>query len=153
LAGELVAGENEVGNATHHPVEQVDGKTNGPRSTARGGNRGAGGRAGLGPRRLFGQRLDERRIVLAAGGLAGHELFGQFGDPVDDGEHGADQRRIGPALAFPHGGERILGCMAQGGNPRQVEETAIAFDGVNEAENLVEACAIVRRRLPGDKTA
>ena len=38
--------------------------------------------------------------------------------------------------------------MAQGGEARQIEEAAIAFDGVDEAEDRIEPRLVPRRRLP-----
>jgi hypothetical protein len=40
--------------------------------------------------------------------------------------------------------------MAQRFEPREIEEAAIAFDGMNEAEDAIEPRAVVGLRLPGD---
>ena len=50
-------------------------------------------------------------------------------------------------------GKRILRGVAQRLEPREFEEPAIAFDGVNEAKNAVEASAVIGLRLPGDDLA
>ena len=74
-------------------------------------------------------------------------------DAVDDGEHGADQRPVGMAAAGADVGERILGGMAQRLEPREFEEAAIAFDGVDEAEDGIEPRAVVGLGFPGDDLA
>ena len=61
--------------------------------------------------------------------------------------------RVRTPLALADRGERILGGVAEGLDPRQVEEAAIALHGVDEAEDLVEPRAVVRRRFPGDEAA
>jgi hypothetical protein len=43
--------------------------------------------------------------------------------------------------------------VAQRLQPRQIEEAAIALDGVDEAEDLVEPGAVPRRGFPGDDLA
>ena len=43
--------------------------------------------------------------------------------------------------------------MAQRLEPREVEEAAIALDGVDEAENGIEPGAVVGAGLPGDDLA
>ncbi len=40
--------------------------------------------------------------------------------------------------------------MAESPDPGQVEEAAIALDGVDETKNLVEPGAVVRHGFPGD---
>ena len=49
--------------------------------------------------------------------------------------------------------ERILGGVAQRLQAREFEEAAIAFDGVDEAEDGIEPRAVVGLRLPGDDLA
>jgi hypothetical protein len=94
-AGELVAGQDEIGDAAHHPVEQVDGKPDGP---AGGSGRAllAGADSGIErlDRPVDGQGIDERAVVLARQVLARLEGLDQLGEAVDDGEDGADQRRV-----------------------------------------------------------
>ena len=47
-------------------------------------------------------------------------------------------------------GQRILGGMAERLQPWEIEEAAIAFDGVDEAEDAIKPGAVVGLRLPGD---
>ncbi len=65
-------------------------------------------------------------------------------------EDGADQLGVGRPGAGADRGERVLGGVAEGPDPGQVEEAAIALDGVDEAENLVESGAVVGHGFPGD---
>ena len=50
-------------------------------------------------------------------------------------------------------GERVLGCVAECFEAREFEEAAIALHGVDEAEDAIEACAVVGLRFPGDDLA
>ena len=99
------------------------------------------------------KRLDQRAVVAARHVLAGVDRRDHLADPVDDREHRADQRAIGLAAAGADVGQRILGGVAQRLEPREFEEAAIAFDGVDEAENGIEARAVVGLGLPGDDFA
>ena len=91
------------------------------------------------------------RSVLALGQrLASGDDLDQLADPVDHGQHGADQLRVGAAAIGADIGERILGGMAEGFEAGEIEEAAIALDRVDEAENVVEPGAVLRLRLPGD---
>ena len=99
------------------------------------------------------KRGDQLRVVLARQRFPGLERLDELADPVDHGEHGVDQGGVGDAVAGAHLGERALGGVAQLLEPRQIEKAAIALDGVDEAENLVEPLAVVRRRLPRDDRA
>ena len=153
-AGKLVAGEHGVGDAAHHPVEQVDGKADRADRLLRfglGGDRrlrlaSAGAASGQ-------SAAISCSSSSLADGFAGLERLDELADPVDHGEHGVDQRAVGDALARADLGQRALGGMAQLLEPRQVEEAAIALHGVDEAENLVEPLAVVRRGLPRDDRA
>ena len=60
---------------------------------------------------------------------------------------------VGQAPAGADVGERVLGGVAQRLEPRQFEEAAIAFHGVDEAEDGIEPRAVVRLGLPGDDLA
>ena len=60
---------------------------------------------------------------------------------------------IGVAAAGADVGERVLGGMAQRFEPREFEEAAIAFDGVDEAEDRIEPRAVVGLGFPGDDLA
>ena len=60
---------------------------------------------------------------------------------------------IGVAAAGANVGQRVLGGVAQRFEPREIEEAAIAFDGVDEAENGIEARAVVGLGFPGDDLA
>ena len=95
-----------------------------------------------------------RRFVAAGRHLlAGFDRGDHFADAVDDRQHRADQWRIGVAAAGADVGERILGGMAQRFQPREFEEAAIAFDGVDEAEDRIEPRAVVGLGFPGDDFA
>ena len=85
--------------------------------------------------------------------FAGLDRRDHLADPVDDREHRADQRAVGVAAAGADVGQRILGGVAQRLEPREIEEAAIAFDGVDEAEDGIEPRAVVGLRLPGDDLA
>src|SRR5687767_7642237 len=50
-------------------------------------------------------------------------------------------------------GKRILGGVAERFKAREFEEAAIAFDGVDETEDGIEARAVVGRGFPGDDLA
>ena len=68
---------------------------------------------------------------------------------VRSGNRTADNGLVSAVLAvIDRIGERVLGGVTQLLKARQIEEAAIAFDGVDEAENLVEPGAIARRSLP-----
>ena len=150
----LVAGEHHVRNAAHQAIEKLDGKTDRARRDGlalRLGN-GCGDGRGRHFRALL-KRLDQGAVVTGRPFFAGVERGDHLCDAVDDGEHCADQRGVGLAAAGANFGERILGRMAQRLEPREVEEAAIAFDGVDEAENGIEPRAVVRRSFPCDDLA
>ena len=50
-------------------------------------------------------------------------------------------------------GERVLRRVAQRFEAREIEEAAIAFDGVDEAENGIEPGPVIRRCFPRDDLA
>ena len=90
--GELVAGEHGVGDAAHHPVEQVDRQADAAHAALLGlGDRGR--RLGLERehRTFVAQGGDQLLVIFAAQRLAGIERLDQLADPVDDRKHGADQ--------------------------------------------------------------
>ena len=96
--------------------------------------------------------------ISALSSPAGHFLAGvdrgdHLADPVDDREHRADQRAVGVAAAGADVGQRVLGGVAQRLQPREIEEAAIAFDGVDEAEDGIEPRAVVGLGFPGDDLA
>ena len=152
--GKLVAGEHHVGNRAHHPVEQLDRKPDGARR--RRAPVGLGHDRGQRRRRAFGaglQRVDQVAVVAFGDLAAAVDRRDHLADAVDDGEHRADQRAVGLAAAGADVGERVLGGVAQRFQPREFEEAAIAFDGVDEAEDGIEARAVVGRGFPGDDLA
>ncbi len=152
-AGKLVAGEHGVRDAVHHPVEQVDGEADAAHRLARLGP-GRGDRLGdRGRIRLPRQRGDQLLVILARQRFAGLERQRELADAVDHREHGVDHAGVGLARPRPDLGQRPFGGVAQQFEPRQIEEAAIALDGVDEAENLVEPLAVARMRLPGDDRA
>ena len=92
--------------------------------------------------------------VIAAGHLfASVDGGNHLADPVDDGEDGADQGAVGLAAAGADVGQRILGGVAQRFKAREFEKAAIALHGMDEAEDAIEARAIVRLSFPGDDLA
>src|SRR3546814_4284209 len=74
-------------------------------------------------------------------------------DAVDDREHRVDERPIGNARPRSHRRQHILCGMAQPRQPGQIEEAAASLDGVDEAEDGIEAVAIGGIRLPRDDLA
>ena len=60
---------------------------------------------------------------------------------------------VGHAASGANVGERVFGGVAERLQPREFEEAAIAFDGVDEAEDAIEARAVVGLGLPGDDFA
>jgi hypothetical protein len=111
----------------------------------------------------FGLGLGRDRRIMQCGddlvvGLAGHgftifERLRQLADPVDDGENGADEAGIGGTAAGADLGEHVFRGVAELLESRQIEEAAIALHGVDEAEDLVEPCAVAGLALPGDDGA
>ncbi len=116
-ASEVVARHRHVRHPAHDAVEQVDRKADGARcdglALGLGRSTGAIG-PGFGRSRVgaFGQRGNQRLVVVARklGALA--DGVDHLGDAVDHGEHGADQGRVGacggrrgnrPAHPRPHG--------------------------------------------------
>ncbi len=81
---------------------------------------------------------------------AGFDCRDHLADAVDDREHGADQRSVGLAAAGADVGKRILGGVAERLQAREIKKAAIAFDGVDEAEDAIEPRAVVGRGFPGD---
>jgi hypothetical protein len=180
-ACQFVAGQHHVGHARHHPVEQVHRQADRARHRA-GDDRGDRGRLvaslpgllrlldldfGLGngsdrfgrysrsgrgnrPRR---QRRDQRFIVVLGDLGTGLQRVGEFGNSVDHGQHGVDQRGIGMAAVGAALGQHVLGGMAQPFEARQIEEAAASLHRVDEAEDGIEARAIPRRQFPGDDLA
>ena len=94
--GELVAGEHGVGDAAHHPVEQVDRQADAAHAAflVSGSARGVSGSSAIAAR-LLAQRGDQRLVILAGQRFAGLERLDELADPVDHREHGADQRGVG----------------------------------------------------------
>ena len=99
------------------------------------------------------ERGDQRLVVAGGKFLARLDRGDHLADPVDDGEHGADERMIGRAAPGAAIGERVLGGVAERFEAREVEEAAIALHGVDEAENAVEPRAVVGACFPGDDLA
>ena len=92
--GEVVAREHEVGNAAHHPVEQVNRKADG----AGGERRAGGGECRRGRGRLLVQCRDQGRVVVRRG-FAAVDLQDELSDPVEDCQDCADEGGIGFSLA------------------------------------------------------
>jgi hypothetical protein len=150
-AGKLVAGKHHVGDGAHDAVEKLDRKADGARRGSALLPVGDGcrdrRRRAFGPRR---KRVDQRAVVARRHLLAGVDCGDHLADPVDDREHGADQLPVGLAPTRANVGERVLGGVAERLEPREFEEAAIALHRVDEAENAVEARAVVGLGFPGD---
>ena len=82
--------------------------------------------------------------------IASLDGVGHRADPVDDRQDRGHQPRTGGAAPGAHFGERVLRSVAQRFEPGEVEETAVALYGVDEAKNAVETRAIIGRGFPGD---
>ncbi len=152
-AGELVARQHHVGNRAHHSVEKLDRQADGARRRRRlAGTFGEGGDR----RRALCTDFEsgyQSAVVAGEQLVAGFDLCDHLADPVDDREHRGDHRTVGLAAARANVGERILGGVAERLKPRKFEEAAIAFDGVDEAEDGIEPRTVVGLRLPGDDFA
>ena len=75
------------------------------------------------------------------------------GDTINDGEDSGDQLLVRLTPSGAAIGQRVLGCMAEAGEAREVEEAAIALHGMDEAEDRIEPRAVSRIRLPRDEFA
>jgi hypothetical protein len=110
-------------------------------------------RSGRGPLRLFGdhrrhrsrsafgsrlERIDECAVVAGGHVLGVLDRSDHLADPVDDREDRAHQGSVRLPAAGPDIGQRIFRRVAERLEPRKVEEAAIAFDGVDEAEDGIE---------------
>ena len=102
--------------------------------------RGAGGPTRSTMRSRLGDQIGVGAIRLA---LLALERFENFLDAVDGGENERDgvagRRRA--VAEFAHQG---LGGVRERFQPRQAEKAAGAFDGVDEAENVIEDLGVVR---------
>ena len=96
------------------------------------------------------QRFDQR--LVAAGGkfLARLDRVVHPADPVHDREHRRNQRAVGVAASRAAIGQRVFRGVAQPLEAGKIEEAAIAFDGVDEAENRVEPGLVGGVGFPGD---
>ncbi len=94
-------------------------------------------------------------MIIVASGHFSARFNGRhhLADPVDDGEHRADESPVWMAPFGTNVGKSILGSVTQRLEPREFEEAAIALHRVDKAKNAVESRAIVRLRLPGDDLA
>ena len=153
-ARQLVAGEHHVGNAAHQTVEQLDRKADRARRSGLALRLGDGGghRGDLNVRALL-KRLDQGAVFPGGEFLARVERGDHLGDPVDDRQDRTDEGGVGLAASGADLGERVFGGVAQRFQARKIEEAAIAFDGVHEAENGIEPRTVVRRCFPGDDLA
>ena len=93
--GELVARQHHVRDGAHHPVEQLDRKSDRARCGGRpalafGDRRSQRGSRALGARR---QRVDQRAVVTGRHFFAGFDRGDHLADAIDDREHCADQLR------------------------------------------------------------
>src|SRR6185369_5885004 len=88
--------------------------------------------------------------------IAGRHLLARLdrsdhlANAIDDCEHRADERAIGLPPPGANVRKSVLRRVTKGLEPRKIEEAAIAFDGMDEAENVIETSAVVGLRLPGD---
>jgi hypothetical protein len=152
-AGKLVARQHHVRNRAHDAVEKLDGEPDGARGRAPSlvvNGRCCRRRSALRARL---QRVNQIAVIAFGQFRSGFDRRNHLPDAVNDGEHGADQRRVRLAAAGADIGKRILGRVAQRLEPWKLEEAAIPFDGVDEPENGIEPCAVVGIRFPGDDLA
>ena len=163
-AGKVVARQHHVGNAFHDLVQQIYWQAD--RTLYRIALGSNGGRAVLFIRSRrnggdialhfdSGFRLEsrnQRRIVLVLDQLlASLDQVCKIADPVDDGEHGRDQRRVGFTAAGPAFGKGILGCMAQFFQQGKIEKAAITLNGMHETEDRIDARPVGRIGFPRDE--
>ena len=154
---EVVAREDHFRDAAHHLVDQLDRQADrallGRRSRrARTRRRSAAiGRLALVERAV--ERGDQHVVGGFGQRLAALDLGDHHADAVDHREHRVDQPAVGLAAAGAHVGERVLGGVAQRLELREIEEPAVAFDGVDEAEDRIEPRAVGRVGFPGDDLA
>ena len=115
-AAELVAGQHGIGDAAHHPVEQVDRQADRAHVLAAGVGGRLHGRLGFrrGARldRGLGEIRDQLLVVLARQRLARFQRVDEFADAIDHRQHGTHQPRIRDPPAGANLGERVLGGMA-----------------------------------------
>ena len=149
-AGELVAGEHQVGDAAHHPVEQVDGQAD-----------GALGLADLDVRHRRRARAPRTAASISApsASISGSSSSLASASPVSSAWTSSPIRSMTARTALTSRASAVrvpartsasasFGGVAQRPEPRQIEEAAIALDGVDEAENLVEAGAVAGHAPP-----
>lgn len=84
------------------------------------------------------------QVLVVAGGLLA--LLGQLGenvlDPVDRLQNGRD-RNGAHGCAVPELPDQVFGGVGQRLQPRQADEAAGAFDGVNQPEDVAQDVAVV----------
>ena len=153
-AGELVARQHRVGDAVHHPVEQVDREADRAQRALRFRLRRGGRLDGF---RARPARSTARRSAGSSSSLASDS-------PVSSAWTSSPIRSITASTALTRAvsATRVpartsasapsaawLNCSSRGSS----KKPRIALDGVDEAENLVEPLAVVRRGLPRDDRA
>ncbi len=163
--GEIVARQHHIGDALHHLVEEIDGEAD--RALDLGGSVladralvtifrfGGGclfevGCPSVGCPSTGLQRFDKRIVAAGWKFLASLNLIVHLADPVHDRKDGGDQPTIGVASPGAAVGQGIFRRVAEALEPGEIEEAAIAFDGVDEAENRVEPRLVRRIGFPGD---
>ena len=97
--------------------------------------------------------MDQAAVVAARHLITRLDRGNHLADAVDDREHSADQLGVGVPASSADIGERILGRVAQGLEPREVEEAAIALHRVDKAEDAIEPRPVVGLGFPGDDLA
>ena len=154
-AGELVARQHHVGDAAHHPVEQFDRQADGARARrscpCASATVAATGAAGaFGARR---ERVDQ--ALSSPAGMSSPASIAAIISPMRSmtASTALTSARVGVAAAGADVGQRVLGGVAQRLEAREFEEAAIAFDGVDEAEDGIEPRAVVGLGFPGDDLA
>ena len=114
--GELVARQHGVGDAVHHPVEQIDREADAsaPPSASPARARQGLGLARPAPPRSRRERGDQLLVILARQRFAGFERLDELADPVDHRQHRVDQRACRRSrVAGADLGQRAFGGMAQ----------------------------------------
>src|SRR5579872_797034 len=104
----------------------------------------------MNPFRARFQSRDQGAVVTSWHVFARFDGRNHFANSVDDCEDRAYERAVWMTTPSANVSERILCGVTKCLETRKFEETAIAFNGMNETKDIIEASTIVRLRFPGD---
>src|SRR5690606_17745367 len=99
------------------------------------------------------ERADQYFVIGLRQRFAALDLLDHDADAVDDGKHRIHQPAVWHAPAAAHVGQGIFRRVAQRLELREIEETAVSLDGVDEAEDRIEPRALSRVGFPRDDLA